>query len=62
MPKEFIKEFIGKTCSIVLFGEAFGITAKVISVEENWLKIEQKNNVRLINGDMIIEIIALDKK
>ena len=62
MPKELIKEFIGKNCSISLFNETFGITGKIVAVEENWLKVEEKNNIQLINGDMIRNITILHEK
>ncbi len=64
MPQELIKEFIGQTCSITLLNDLCGVVAKIIAVEENWIKVEEKNNkIRLINGDMIIDIsLAPEKK
>lgn len=56
MPTELMKEFIGKECTIILFNESFGVTGKIVSVEENWIKVEEKNRVRIINGDMIRDI------
>lgn len=62
MPQELMKEFIGKVCIIMLFNESFGITGKIVAIEDNWLKVEEKNKIRLINGDMIRDIsIAPDK-
>ena len=62
MPKELIKEFIGKVCSISLIGE-FGVTAKIIDIEENWVKVQEKdNNVKLINGDVIKSIDIMPDK
>ena len=62
MPKELIQEFIGKTCSISLFNESFAISGKIIAIEENWLKVETKREVQLINGDMIRNIAILPEK
>ncbi len=62
MPKELIKDFIGKVCIIVLLDEAFGTQGKIIAVEDNWLKVEEKNKVRLINGDMIKDISIAPEK
>lgn len=62
MPQELIKEFIGKVCSIVLFNDFFGIEGKIVAIEDNWIKVEEKNKVRLINGDMIRDISILPKK
>lgn len=62
MPKELMKEFIGKVCTIVLFNETFGIQGKIVDIEENWIKIEEKNKIRLINGDMIGDISIVPNK
>ena len=62
MPKELMKEFIGKVCSIVLFNESFSLTGKIVEVEDNWIKVQEKNKVRLINGDMIVDITILPEK
>lgn len=56
MPTELIKEFVGKVCEITLFNESFGIVGKIISVEGNWIKVEEKNTNRIVNGDMIRDI------
>lgn len=62
MPTEMIKEFIGKVCCISLFNESFGITGKIISVEENWLKVQERDSVRMVNGDMIRDIKIMPSK
>ena len=62
MPTELIKEFMGKVCAITLFNESFGITGKIVSVEGNWIKFEEKGTNRLINGDMVIDIKILPEK
>ena len=62
MPQELIKEFIGKVCTIILFNESFGVQGKIVAVEENWIKVEEKNKIRLINGDMIRDISIAPEK
>ena len=63
MPEKLIKEFIGKTCTIILFNNSFGTEVKIIDVEDNWVKVEDKNAIRLINGDLIQDItLVKDKK
>lgn len=62
MPKELIKEFIGKVCTMNLFNESFAVNGKIVAVEENWIKVEEKNRVRLINGDMIRDISIMPDK
>ena len=56
MPTELIKDFIGEMCTITVFNE-FAVKGKIIAAEENWIKIETKNDVRIINGDMITSIV-----
>ena len=56
------KKFIGKVCTIILFNESFGVQGKIVAVEDNWIKVEEKNKVRLINGDMIRDISIAPEK
>ncbi len=62
MPTELIKEFMGKVCSISLFNESFGITGRIVAMEDNWIKVEEKNSIRLVNGDMIRDIKLMPAK
>ncbi|MDR0978650.1 MAG: hypothetical protein LBL91_01715 [Lachnospiraceae bacterium] len=62
MPTEIIKEFVGKNCSITIWNNAFGEEGKIVTVEGNWVKVEYKNKVKLINGDMIQQIELLPEK
>ena len=57
-----MKEFIGKVCSITLFNKAFEITGKILEVEENWIKVQEKDTTRLVNGDMVIDIKIMPEK
>lgn len=56
MPTEMLKEFIGKDCIISLFNDLGGVQGKILSIEENWIKVEEKKKIRIINGDMIRDI------
>ncbi len=62
MPQELMKEFIGKNCTIILFNETFGVQGKIVAMEDNWIKVEEKNKIRLINGDMIRDISIVPEK
>ena len=62
MPQEMIKEFMNKVCTISLFNESFGVTGKIVMIEDNWIKVEEKNRVRIINGDMIRDISIAPEK
>lgn len=59
MPTEMIKEFIGKDCIVSLFNEVSAVQGKILTVEENWIKVEEKKKIRMINGDMIRDIATL---
>ena len=65
MPKELIKEFIGKVCSISIFNDSFGVCGKIVAVEDNWIKVvsyKSKTEIKLINGDMIRDISVMPDK
>ncbi len=62
MPTELIKECIGKVCAVSLFNETFGITGKIVCVEDNWLKIQENKGIRFVNGDMIRDIKIMPDK
>ena len=65
MPKDLIQEFINKVCHIALFNDSFGMTGKIVAVEENWIKVEpykSKEGIKLINGDMIRDISIMPEK
>ena len=56
MPMEMLKEFIGKACTISLFNEISAVQGTILAVEENWIKVEEKKRIRIINGDMVRDI------
>ena len=62
MPTELMKDFIGKVCSISLFNEISGFVGRIVAMENNWIKVEEKNTIRLINGDMIRDIKIMPEK
>ena len=61
MPIEMLKEFLDQDCTITLFNEIVAIQGRIIAIEENWIKFEEKKKIRIINGDMIRDI-AISKK
>ena len=56
MVPKMLSECIGKKVSIYIEGGLGGYVATVLAVEDNFIKIEDKKNIRYINADMIIEI------
>ena len=35
---------------------------RIVEIEENWIKVEEKKKVRIINGDMIQDISILSEE
>ncbi|HBD67785.1 MAG TPA: hypothetical protein DC014_00755 [Treponema sp.] len=56
MATELLKDFIGKMVTIFAEGELGGFQGTILAVENNWLKIEDKKTIRLLNADMIMQI------
>ena len=62
IPAEMLQEFLGKDCQISLFNEICAVQGKLIAMEENWVKVEEKKRIRIINGDMIRDISVTKQK
>lgn len=61
MPEELIREFIGKTCTITCMNAIAGEQGVIVAVENNWIKFQQKKRIRLLNGDMVVDISMTTK-
>ncbi|WP_293659332.1 DUF6897 domain-containing protein [Anaeromicrobium sp.] len=63
MSNDLIKSYIGKVCNISSgsFGPKFQ-KVKIIEVVDNWIKVEGKGKIDLINIDFIQNIKILDSK
>lgn len=62
MTSETIADFIGKICAITTegdWGDWGSWNARVISVEDNWLKVERKDGLMVLNLDMVTSIRLL---
>ena len=57
MPKEMIKDYIGKKVSITVFNNAFAFNGILESFEGNWIKVSTKKNIQIINIDHIQSIV-----
>ncbi len=56
MASQLLSELIGKEVQLYGEGGISGFAGKVIAVEDNLIKIEEKRNIRIINADMIAQI------
>ena len=48
MPTELIKDFIDKECKITFINEQFEVIGKIIGTEAHWIKIQEKDSMRII--------------
>ena len=56
MTSQLLSECIGKNVELYGEGGISGFSGKVLAVEENLIKIEDKRTIRIINADMIAQI------
>lgn len=61
MNEELANEFVGKVC-LINQDNTFGVQGKVLSVTNNWVKVEQKTEFKLINLDYVTSIEVLPEK
>lgn len=55
MSNDLIREFIGKEVLVVTVDNT-EYRGRLVTCEDNWIKIEEKRNTRLINADVITAI------
>lgn len=56
MTYELIKKYIGKKCKISTGSFGTNVVGIITDVKENWLEVETKNGVELINAEFIQSI------
>ena len=59
MPTEVVKECIGKKCVISLMTGTGEFTGVVKEIEAYWLKIQEEDSIRIINGVAVRDIKIL---
>ena len=57
-----ISELVGKDVVVTCFNESFARQCTIIAVEENWIKVEDKKKISIINADMIRDITIIKPK
>ena len=58
---ELVQKFIGRQCDIYVAGE-LGVSAKILTVNGNWIEIEKKNgSTEVLNLDYISRISCKNK-
>jgi len=63
MSAELIKNYIGRDCNITLgsMGTSFS-KVKIVEIIENWMKVEGKGKVDLVNIEFVQSIKILPNK
>jgi len=61
MPNELLKKYIGKNCIIYTGSFGTNVMGKIIEVNENWIEVETKKNVELINVEYVQNIRIVNK-
>lgn len=56
MTNEIIKKYIGKNCRISTGSFGTNVVGKIIDVNENWIEIETKKGIEVINAEFIQSI------
>ena len=59
---DMITDLIGKDVIVTCFNESFARQCTIIAVEENWIKVEDKKKISIINADMIRDITIIKPK
>ncbi len=56
MSAEFLKEYIGTEVQVTMDGDLGYYKGILVSVEDNWLKLDTKKRVEILNGDMVKQV------
>lgn len=56
MTNELISKYIGKGCKISTGSYGTTVVGRIISINENWIEVETKKGIELINAEFIQSI------
>ena len=56
MTNELILRYVGTTCSITTGTFGTSLVGKIIEVNENWIEVETKKGIELINAEFVQSI------
>lgn len=62
MSTKLLSEFIGKQVTIFMEGGVAGYVATLLEVDENFIKVEDKKTIKVLNTDMISQIYVRKDK
>jgi len=56
MTNELLNKYIGKNCLITTGSFGTNVKGKIISVNDNWIEVETKKGIELVNAEFIQSI------
>ncbi len=56
MTNELVKKYIGKYCYVTTGNMGVSAKGKIVEVNENWVEVETKSGIEIINLDFIQNI------
>jgi len=56
MTNEVIKKYIGKNCRLSTGSFGTNVVGKIIEVNENWIEIQTKKGIEIINAEFVQSI------
>lgn len=56
MLTQILSSYLGRECNITLVNNNTPVKGMLIAVHENWIRVEEKKKIRIINGEMIRDI------
>jgi len=62
MSTKLLSDFIGKQVTIFMEGGVAGYVATLLEVDENFIKVEDKKTIKVLNTDMISQIYVRKDK
>ena len=62
MTNALIEKMIGKLCMLSTGSWGGGVLGIITSVTDNWVEVETKKGVRLVNADFVTDIAEMKKK
>ena len=51
MPIELLQAYLNKKVTVVCNGQAIGFEGTLVKIEDNWLMLDEKKSIKIINGD-----------
>lgn len=61
MPTEFLKAYMGLVCQVI-YPDGMGEIAELISIDGDWLKLQNNDKEMLVNTRLVRQIVPMPEK